>query len=154
MVKLDGSFLLNVDDDARAADFVAAVIALAHAARMAVVAMEVVESLRPRLNLVRATLVVLLPEQLRDTWNGLESLITRCGRQRNVAAHSLWRLSDITPDSLIRSVRGEIDERWDERDFSDILDRIADLRQHLLAFTLAVHEWQRTEAGKLALANA
>lgn len=96
--------------------------------------MSTLDSTHAKLLVIQAVLVPLLPEGLAQLWTDLEKEYRACAKQRNLIAHTAWTISDEFPDDLIREdSKGRI-SRYTARDFSEVGDRISELRKSLERF--------------------
>jgi hypothetical protein len=96
--------------------------------------MSSLESTNSRLRVVKTVLIPLLPPELAERWENIEKEYRACGQQRNIVAHSAWSLSDEYPDDLLRQDSRGRTFRHTASDFSEIADRVYQLRMTLEAF--------------------
>lgn len=116
----------------------------------ALVAMRELESIHTRLKIVEKTLIPLLPDTLQARWIDLEKTLRSRSRERNVAAHASWALSDLHPNDLILENDKGQTVRYTEKDFAGILDRVSDAYVDTHDFMQAVLAAQRDGTARVA----
>ena len=103
-----------------------------------------------RLKIVEKALIPLLPDALQVRWTELEKTLRKRARERNLAAHASWALSELHPNDLIAEDEKGVTMRYTERDFADILDRISDVYVETHNFMQAVFAAQRDGSARVA----
>lgn len=115
----------------------------------ALVTMRELDSIHMRLRVVEETLVPLLPLELAEQWAALERVLRKRARERNLAAHASWGLSDQHPQDLILENDQGQTIRYTEQDFVDIVERIGAAYSDTDAFMKAVLAAQRAGTARI-----
>jgi hypothetical protein len=116
----------------------------------ALVTMQELESIHMRLKIVEKALIPLLPDALQVRWAELEKTLRKRARERNLAAHASWALSDLYPNDLIVEDEKGQAMRYTERDLADILNRISSAYIETHDFMQAVLAAQRDGSARIA----
>lgn len=115
----------------------------------ALVIMRELESIHMRLRVVENTLVPLLPPELKNQWEALEKTLRKRAKERNLAAHASWGLSDQYPNDLILEDDQGQYFRYTSQDFEDIVERIGAAYTETDAFKDAVLAAQRAGTARI-----